>query len=521
MTLSRRGFLGLLGGVGAAATLGAGVPWLASPVEIGRLLRSRVPLPAPFAVPLPIPPVLRPRTDAATDYYEITQRAAVREILPGVRTEIWGYDGQFPGPTIVSRSGRRTVVQHENRLPVPTVVHLHGGHTPAESDGYPTDLILPVGQDHAMSHSMPGMGMGMTDHRAVVTKGTRTYEYPMHQRAATLWYHDHRMDFTGASVWRGLAGFHLVQDDEEAALPLPHSERDIPLMLTDRAFDADGSLAYPSLDPTLQDKPGVEAAYGEGVLGDVILVNGAPWPQAEVDAARYRFRMLNASNARRYRLALDPPPPGGAGLVQIGSDGGLLAQPIAHDEVEIAPAERFDVVIDFSRYRVGDRVRLVNRLGSDTTADVMQFVIARTARDDSHLPDQLSRIEMLDPAKATVTRDIVFRTSGGGMWTVNGQPFDPNRADTIARLGATEIWRFTTDFHHPVHIHHSPFQVLTRNGRSPGRFDSGWKDTVIVEPAGQLSVIIRFDEYAGRFLYHCHNLEHEDMAMMANLEIRP
>ena len=143
--ITRRGFLGLAGAVGGVAALGAGVQWLSGPAQPGLLLRSEVPLPRPFTVPLPIPPVLTPRRDATVDRYEVTQRAATVEILPGVPTEIWGYDGRFPGPTIVSHSGRPTMVRHHNRLPVPTAVHLHGGHTPAASDGFPTDLVLPPG----------------------------------------------------------------------------------------------------------------------------------------------------------------------------------------------------------------------------------------------------------------------------------------------------------------------------------------------------------------------------------------
>ncbi|MER6924272.1 multicopper oxidase domain-containing protein, partial [Streptomyces spiralis] len=299
--IPRRHFLGALGGTAALVAVGTQIPRLAARAQTGELLRSRLPLPAPYHVPLPIPAVLTPRQDATTDYYEVTQKAATQEILPGHTTAIWGYEGTFPGPTLVSRSGRRTVVRHHNALPVPAVVHLHGGRTPSASDGYPTDLIVPDGFTGPLPHH---------DHRANLAHGSRLYEYPLQQRAATLWYHDHRMDFTGASVWRGLAGFHLVHDDEEEALPLPRGHRDIPLMITDRAFDADGSFRYPATDPTLLHTPGVRPDYVEGVLGDVILVNGAPWPVLEVDAARYRLRILNASNARRYQLELDPHPAG-------------------------------------------------------------------------------------------------------------------------------------------------------------------------------------------------------------------
>ncbi|WP_084258549.1 multicopper oxidase family protein [Microtetraspora malaysiensis] len=511
--MNRRNFFGVLGGAAVAA--GVGVPLLSGihgSTSTGTLLLSRAPLPARFRLPLAVPPVLTPvRSDAAGDHYEVVQRAADVELIPGLRTRIWGYNGIFPGPTIVSRSGRPTVVRHRNELPAPVVVHLHGGRTPSSEDGYPTDLLMPVavapGQGH--HHDMAG----------AVTIGERDYRYPLEQRAATLWYHDHRMDFTGPSVWRGLAGFHLVHDDEEDALPLPRGERDLPLMIADRSFAEDGSLLYPSLDPTLT-TPGVMDAYSPGVLGDVILVNGVPWPLAEVSAARHRLRLLNASNARRYRLALDPPPPGGGGLVQIGTDAGLLERPLRHDAIEMAPAQRYDVVVDFGAYRVGQEVTLVNEFGSGPTAQVMRFRVARAAHDDSRVPDRLSRIVPLDRADAVVTRTLRFRHDtmhGMTGWTINGLPFGPDVVHARARLGTVEVWRLITDFHHPIHLHLAPFQVLSRGNGGPGAYDLGWKDTLDLRPAEQAEIIVRFDGYPGRYVFHCHNLEHEDMAMMGNL----
>jgi FtsP/CotA-like multicopper oxidase with cupredoxin domain len=411
--LGRRGFLGLAaltaGGVSALAAGALAAPGLLRPGQPGMLLRSGRPLPAPYQVPLPIPPVIEPvRRDGSTDYYEIDQRVSDIAVLDGIRTPAWTYQGIYPGPTIVSRSGRRTVVRHTNHMPHPVVVHLHGGHTPHDSDGYPADLILPVGSPVRHHSSMAGMPTSP----GIVTLGTRAYTYPLNQRAATLWYHDHRMGFTGPGVWYGLAGFHLVQDEEEDALPLPKGERDVPIMIADRSFDADGRIQYPAIDQTLSATAGVQGAYMNGVLGDVILANGAPWPVMTVLRRKYRLRLLNASNARRYRLTLDPPPPGGAGFVQIGSDGGLLAHPITHDAIEIAPA--------------------------------------------------------------------------------------------------------ITDLHHPIHLHLDQFQVLARNGGDPGPYDHGWKDTLDLYPAESAEIIVKFTDYAGRFLFHCHNLEHEDMAMMAD-----
>ncbi|OBF03942.1 copper oxidase [Mycobacterium sp. ACS4054] len=490
-------------GIGFVATSWPLAGALLGSAEPGRLLRSQARVPDRYQVPLPIPEELLPvSTDALTDYYEITQQVTQLRILPELTTAAWTYNASFPGPTITSRSGRRTVVRHRNALPTPVVVHLHGGHTPEDHDGYPTDFILPQsGQTAAEDMAR----------NSVV--GQREYVYPMNQRAATLWYHDHRMGYTGAAVWRGLAGFHLVRDDEEDALPLPRGGRDIPLMITDRAFAADGSFRYPAAGGG-----GVIADYMNGVLGDVILVNGAPWPVLQTDPAHYRLRLLNASNARRYRLQLDPQPPGGSGLVQIGSDGGLLARPVGHDYIDIAPAERFDVVVDFSRYRRGTRVRLLNRLGAESTSEVMRFdVVGTDLSDDATIPERLSSgLGGLDRHAAVATRTFLFRPNRGGVWTINDLSYQPGRPLARPKLGTTEVWRFITEFHHPVHVHLNPFRVISRNDRAPGRFDGGWKDTVDVRPAEAVEVLTRFTDYTGSYLLHCHNLEHEDMAMMAD-----
>jgi spore coat protein A len=471
--------------------------------------------------------VITPRiaVDGA-DEVHLVQRIAEQEILPGTHTRIWGYDGTFPGPTLISRSGRPVRVTHTNRLPVPTVAHLHGGRTPPQHDGYPTDLLLPPDWPTGQGHSLPGtpgrsgmsrvQAQGMADPDANVARVTRTHTYPMQQRAATLWYHDHRMDFTGASVWRGLVGLHLIHDVEEDALPLPRGDRDLPLVVCDRAFGPDAELIYPSLDSHLL-RPGVEEPYAGGVLGDVILVNGRPWPEAPVDAARHRLRILNASNARRYRLRLDPPPPDQHAFLQIGSDGGLLEAPVGLDAIEMAPAERFDVVVDFGRYPVGTRITLLNDFGVGSSRPVMRFHVVRRAADDTHVPARLSTIDWPDPAASAATRSFVFRNTGrSDGWTINGDPFSPTRMAATPRLGTTEIWRFVSDLHHPIHLHLVAMRVLGRGLDRAGPYDHGLKDTLDLRPAERAEVAIRFDGYRGRYVFHCHNLEHEDMTMMGN-----
>ncbi len=488
--VTRRALLAACVLAGCDAISGGG-PVNSEQGSAGTLLKSRARLPQPFRAPLPIPPVLAPsRSDGGVDHYDIAQKPGTAKILEDLPTPIWGYNGIFPGPTIVSRSGRRTIVKHRNELPVPVSVHLHGGSTPPEHDGYPTDLVA--------------------------AGGGRDYDYPLRQRAATLWYHDHRMDFTGPQVYRGLAGFHLVRDDHEESLGLPSGERDIPLMIADRSFDADGSFLYPSTDPSLTGHPGVTRDYVSGVLGDCVLVNGAAWPVLEVSAMRYRFRLLNASNARRYRLTLDPNP----GFVQIGSDLGLLAQPLRHKTIDIAQGERFDVVVDFSGYSPGTEIIMRNTYGGGGTAQVMKFVVARRGRDDSRVPQRLSDLEPLPAGEATARRTIVFARGGAqahGMtlWTVNGKAFSPDYLVAQPKLGAVERWTIRAqNVEHPFHLHLAPFQVV-----SPGPHQHGWKDTVNLGNGDRVDILVRFDGYRGKYVLHCHNLEHEDMAMMANFEV--
>ncbi len=476
-----------------------------------RLIPSLAPLPPRFQAALPILRAAQPvSAENGMDRYEFDVHPAAARILPGLSTEIWGFNGTFPGPMIEARRGRCVSVRVRNRLPVPIVTHLHGGRTPPESDGYPTDFILPVSGFPA-AH--------MHDPLARVAQGEREYVYANQQRAAMLWYHDHRMDYTAPQVWRGLAGLYILRDPEEDRLPLPHGEREIPLMICDRSFNADGSLRYPARDPSLRELPAIEEAYMGGVLGDVILVNGAPWPKLEVANVKYRLRILNASNARRYELALDPLPRGAVAFTQIGSDGGLLSAPVELGTVRIAPAERFDLIIDFSKFSVGSSVKLINSADSGSAGEILRFDITRGERDDSAIPLKLADAPDIRPENAVLTRDFDFSFDRlKHSWRINGKPFDPARMDARPRLDSTEIWRFQTDFSHPLHLHLVNFRVLAHGGR-PGPYDSGWKDTIDLGPGQGASVLMRFSGYRGRYVFHCHNLEHEDMSMMANFEV--
>ncbi|HVM65251.1 MAG TPA: multicopper oxidase family protein [Acidimicrobiales bacterium] len=330
------------------------------------------------------------------------------------------------------------------------------------------------------------------------------------------------MDFTGPAVWRGLAGFHIVRDDNEDRLGLPSGDHELLIMIVDRSFGIDGNFTYPSLDPTLLHTPGVRAGYEAGVLGDVILVNGAPWPVAHVDGARYRLRILNACNARRLDLRLDPEP--ASGFVQIGSDGGLLSGPVHQGHLEVAQAERFDVVVDFSSFREGTRVTMTNGFGSGRTGLVMQFIVGARVDDATRVPDQLTDEDVAPSGRVVRHRSFRFSSAYMGAhraWTINGTFFHPQVTLAEPKAGEIEVWHLVTDFHHPVHLHLNPFRVLARGTGVRGQYDEGWKDTIDLRPAELASILIPFDPvYRGRYPFHCHNLEHEDMAMMANFIVR-
>lgn len=520
----RWGLAGALGVAlpGAAAVLasrrpaGAPAPRAATPVPT---VTSAAPPVGAFTEPLPVPAVLRPVSTAdGVDRYELRQVVARQRIRPDAETEIWGYEGTFPGPTIEVRSDRPVAMTHHNELPAPTVVHLHGAVVAADHDGYPSDFVLPAGGGWDTDAGIAGHAAHSV---AGLATGSRTYRYPNQQPAATLWYHDHRMDFSGPQQYRGLAGFYLIRDETEDALPLPRDAREVPLMIADRAFDPSGALSYPSMDPTLHE-PGVSVEFHHsGVLGDTITVNGVAWPAFEVDAALYRLRMVNASNARQYQLALDPPPPGGSGFVQIGSDLGLLPRPVRQDSFLITPGERYDMLVDFAAYPPGTSVRLVNTIGEGATGFVMRFDVARRVTDDARVPDSLAPDQEPAPAGGPADRSFSFFSGPeltGLPPTVNLKTFDPARIDARPALDTTEIWNLTADPSHPVHLHLAHFRVLGRDGGPPAAQDAGWKDTVFI-PEGGVQVAVRFAGYRGRYVFHCHNLEHADSGMMANMEI--
>jgi FtsP/CotA-like multicopper oxidase with cupredoxin domain len=492
--------------LGAAALA---LPWqhVLSAKSASRIASSK--LPKPYTVPFWTPPVLRPAaTDATTDYYRITQSAFVGEILPGVKTPLWGYNGMVPGPTIKARRGRQTVMRQVNQLPTkhPTLnytpwtsTHLHGMPSKPQFDGYAGD------------NSMPGQW--------------KDYVYPNSCEARTLWYHDHGVHHTAENVYMGLAAQYHLTDDVEQALPIPKGDYDVPLSISDAAFAEDGALLW-------------DDNTHSGVYGDVILVNGRPWPTMQVEQRKYRFRVLNASIARGYTLRLS----NGQPFQVIATDGGVMAAPQSVTTLKIGMAERYEIVIDFAALGTGAKVQLLNSgvknaTDYDHTGKVMQFQVSGPASSSANntVPAVLAAAHpamTLTPAMSTATRKMrLQRSDVTNLWTINGETWEDVAASEYSRLFANpdvndvEIWEVENKsggWFHPLHIHLVDFQVLSRNGGPPRPEERGPKDVVYVGEGETVRLIMQFsrpDGPHGRYMIHCHNLSHEDHDMMTQFQV--
>lgn len=444
----------------------------------------------PFELPFRTPPVLTPvRSDTTTDYYQIVMQKSRVEILPGLHTEIWGYNGITPGPTIRQRGGKKedggrlSVVRFINNLDEEMSIHLHGMASLPQYDGYANDLMKP--------------------------NYYKDYAYP-NNRAATLWYHDHAVHKTSHHVYMGLAGMYIVEDALELDLPLPKGDYDVPLIIQDKRFASDGSLIF-------------DDRGQKGLYGDIVLVNGVPWPRMEVSTRKYRFRVLNASASRTYQLALST----GDRLNVIATDAGLLGAPVATKTLRVGMAERYEFIIDFSKYPIGTQVVLLNPvLDSNVDTDVrsqiiMRFDVVREERDDSIIPSTLRPFQPIPESLAVRTRTFRFGRSNG-QWQINNRTWEPSRVDANPGLGDYEIWNLVNtggSWVHPVHIHLVDLQILDRNGQPPLPYERGWKDVFFVGDSQTVRVITKFGPHPGKYMMHCHNIVHEDHDMMTQFEV--
>ena len=512
--ISRRSLLAAAAAGAVALTLPPAVRAPAAGAR--RLLR-------PYSTPLPIPDVL-----TGSDL-TIPMREAELSILPGRKTRMWTYGGSFPGPTIRRPAGATTRVRFQHRLPRQAgelTVHLHGGHNRCSEDGQPGGLTEAQPQSLYCDIS-PGLSSADSGNDLLIRPGgERTYTYELvedgaPERASMQWYHDHRLDRTARNVWRGLAGMWILDDELDASLPLPRGSRDIPIMLADRSFDARNGLRDPFSE---QRRP-----PQDGVTGERVLVNGALLPYHHVRPQRYRLRVLNASHFRAYELRLS----GGLPMIQIATDAGLMPRPVRRSRVLLGPGERAELIVDFAAAR-GEHVRLLSgrrRHGPKSLGSVsyggplMEFrVRSRREADRTAVPQRLRPLPAW-VAQAPAQPSHAWRfTVGRGLrpsWLVNGRSFDPAYADVTARLGETVTWELHNEsgVAHLIHLHHTDWYMLSRNGRPPPPWEACLKDTFFLDPRERVVIAGRMSDYTGKYVMHCHMLDHEDHGLMSQFEV--
>lgn len=488
-----------------------------------------------------------PTTDAFTTTQALTSGGDVVlnlisspstiQLKPGDATRIWQYQGQilqgsssslqvipesFLGPIIRLTRGQNLKLHFKNQIPDDSIIHWHGMHVPDQTDGHPR-FAIPDGQ-------------------------TYDYEYPILNRAGTYWYHPHPHGRTGPQVYYGMAGLLIISDDEEAKLGLPSGEFDLPLVIQDRTFDNQNQLMY-------------VADTMNGFFGNQVIVNGQSQHTWQVQARPYRLRLLNGSNARIYKLAWEDD----TLFNVIATDGGLLEKPVQRKYLTLAPGERVELWVNFNTYQPGQKINLkslpfkvssgtmmggmmgnTSGLPNGEAMEILAFEVVNSTSDQSStLPDLLSKpgfhlekdaINILSPRQITLSMQMMNGTLNGRTFVMDQVANDEN-----VQLGDLEVWEFYNSekggmgmmggggHPHPMHIHGVQFQVLNRQidkqnledyeSINEGFVDVGWKDTVLVWPGERVRVLVRFDNYTGIYLYHCHNLEHEDGGMMRNYQI--
>jgi FtsP/CotA-like multicopper oxidase with cupredoxin domain len=486
---------------------------------------------------------------APQKFYEIHQRAAKVSMSPDLPLQtIWGYDGMAPGPTFIAKYGDPILVRQRNDLPprsenggfgLPSVTtHLHNGHTPSESDGFPCDFFE---RKQFYDQHYPNVLAGFKD--------THPPDGDPNEMMSFLWYHDHRIAFTSQNVYKGLAGFYLLFDDrpiyptpdgrgdtgdETTGFGLPSGEFDVPMMFADKVFDPRTGLLFFDLFNL------------DGILGDKFLVNGKIQPFFRVHPRRYRFRWLNTGPSRFLELFLTDLNALSAHqrFWQISHDGNLLPKPLQVESVGMSVAERSDVIIDFGQFPPGSNIYIENRLeqkdGRGPTNRILPAgqgnlllrfeVVLDSVPDGSADPETITRLLAVPSRPQNVVKRNFRFDRENGMWAINGRLMDDD-CETIgfqARQNTTgnegEIWTFQNNsggWQHPIHPHFEEFVILTRNGQPPPPFEVGRDDVARLNFNEEIVLFRRHRDFLGRYPLHCHNVIHEDHAMMLRFDIEP
>ncbi|KAK4169625.1 Cupredoxin [Cladorrhinum sp. PSN259] len=459
-----------------------------------------------YQFPLPIPPIktpkmsiLNPVTNKNIDYYEVTINEFFQQVYPGkAPARLVGYDGMSPGPTFLIERGRETVVRFINNATQENSVHLHGSYSRTPWDGWAEDVTFP-GQ-------------------------FKDYYYPNSQPARTLWYHDHALGKTAENAYYGQAGAYILHDAAEDALGLPsgYGVHDIPLILSAKQYLNDGSLKTTNGETT-------------SLYGDVIHVNGQPWPFFNVEPRKYRLRFLDASVSRTFRLYFQRQSGSTAKIPfqVIATDAGLMSTAVTTDNLYISMAERYEVVFDFAPF-AGQNITLRNYedVGADDdylhTDKVMRFVVSSTpVTDTSVVPTPLATVNFPVATSTAVDHHFQFER-GNGEWQINGVVFADVNNRVLANVprGKVEIWELENGgggWSHPIHIHLIDFKVISRvNGDNRGVEPyeaNGLKDVVWLGPGETVKVEAHYAPWDGLYMFHCHNLIHEDHDMMAAFNV--
>lgn len=464
--------------------------------------------------PLQIPPRLDDIASEKGKSYSLRAQAGTREFIAGLRTPTLGINQDYLGPTVFLRRGEDVELNVSNTLKEQTTLHWHGLHVPAKADGGPAQIIEPG--------------------------TTWSPNFTVNQNAGTFWYHSHLLHKTGEQVYRGLAGLIILEDEKSDMLDLPknYGVDDIPLIVQDKRFNSDGSLAY----------IGSPRDVMMGFFGDKTLVNGTLDPVFRPTTQRVRFRLLNAANARSFTFAFDDQ----REFQLVATDGGFIEKTVSCSSLVLGPSERAEIVVDFNDASPCKLISLplgspfaargmMGRMqaGNNARSELLTIEPAAKLEQSPALPTELTTLSPLNPRDAATTRKLTLSMAmgmgmmggrgrrgggGGGNFFINGQAMDMSVINYRVKKDTTEIWEITNDtmMMHPFHIHHSQFQILDRDGLAPEAHERGLKDTVKVGPGETVRFIMRFENYADpntSYMYHCHILEHEDNGMMGQFTV--
>ncbi|AKP68132.1 multicopper oxidase family protein [Companilactobacillus ginsenosidimutans] len=428
---------------------------------------------------LNLPPILKPDKQTKTDvYYTITAQQGESNFNNGPATKTLGYNGSFLGPVIQISRGQTVHIKEVNDLNENTTFHWHGAIISGKADGGPHEPVKPG--------------------------DTKNIKFKVQQPAATLWFHPHPNGETAKQVYEGLAGLLYVTDKQSSKLSIPktYGVDDFPLIVQDRTFDSNNQFNY---------KKDYNA---DGTLGKNLLINGTLNPYINVSTNFVRLRLLDGSNARNYNFRLS----GNRTMYKIAGDGSLLTKPVAIKKLQLSPGERAEIVVNTSDLKDGTNLKLI--AGG---MNVLTMKLGERTGNIKHLPKVLKKMSAVKAPTGKVNKEKLVLSGMGNMVNINGKKFDPSRIDIHTKQGEQQVWTIENkkqmmNMIHPFHLHGVQFRILTINGKKPPIAQRGYLDTITLNPGDKYQITFKFEK-TGIYMYHCHNLEHEDEGMMGQVKV--